>query len=86
MHEKSSFKVPSRGCRFNSRLAHQFLLVYPLPMPDETPAYLISIKEEGRWRHLLYTLDKDEADAMYASLMADEGVRVKFQVILPRKK
>lgn len=54
-------------------------------MTKETPAYLVSVFEEGRWRHLLYTLDKDEADALYASLMADDGTVARFQVILPRK-
>lgn len=53
-------------------------------MPDPV-AYLVSIREEGRWKHLLYTTDKKEADALYASLMADEGMVARFQVILPRK-
>jgi hypothetical protein len=55
------------------------------------PTYVVSIlerQEDGRlaWRGLLTTRDHEEANALYASLIADEGVRAKVEVILPRKK
>jgi hypothetical protein len=58
---------------------------------SDKPRYIVSILEklpDGRnaWRVLLSTSDEGEANALYASLMADEGVKAKVEVIMPRKK
>jgi hypothetical protein len=58
---------------------------------SEPTLYTVSIlerQEDGRlaWRGLLTTRDHEEANALYASLIADEGVKARVVVILPRKK
>jgi len=58
---------------------------------EPKPQYRVSIMErleDGRWawRGLLSTSDHEEANALYDSLMADNGVKAKVEVILPRRK
>lgn len=57
-------------------------------MSDET-RYIVSILEPvgGKlgWRTLLNTKDLEEANALIAA-MEQDGVRSKFDVILPRKR
>lgn len=53
----------------------------------EKTRYLVSVLEDvgGRlgWNHILRTADKKKAEDLYDSLIADEGVRVKFKVLPP---
>lgn len=66
------------------RLALRYIAL--MSEPGKT-RYLVSVLENvgGRlgWHHLLRTDDKDAADALYAALAADDGVKVKFQVLPP---
>lgn len=61
-------------------------------MSGETkPLYVVSIfepDESGKlgWRALLSTRDEAKAKALYASLVADEGVRAEIEVIKPGKR
>lgn len=79
--------ITPRWLRLAGLFAFQGLRYIGSMSEGQKTLYVVSVIEDvdGRkGRHvLLRTSDKDAADELYASLLADTGVNAKFQVILP---
>ncbi|RUU15498.1 hypothetical protein EOD10_11790 [Mesorhizobium sp. M7A.T.Ca.TU.009.01.3.2] len=58
---------------------------------NDGPLYVVSVLErleDGRlaWRGLLSTRDEEEAKALHASLIADEDVKARIEVVEQGKR